>query len=63
MRFFDPGGAGEMLRRALVIAGDQTCANAQSVESSHGLRCVRPQRVTEREQTNKCVVARNDDDR
>src|SRR5262249_61011605 len=63
MDFFDACGAGEIERRLLVIAGDQTCADAKRMKPANRLRRVGPERVAERKQSEQFAVTRDRDDR
>src|SRR5262249_57669290 len=63
MDFLDACGAGEIERRLLVIAGDQTCADAKRMKPANRLRRVGPERVAERKQSEQFAVTRDRDDR
>ena len=63
MHIFNTGCTGEILCRLLVITGNQACVNAKGVQASHCFSGVGPQRIAERQQTDKCSVACHGDHR
>src|SRR5439155_7919003 len=63
MHLLDPGKTREVAGRPLVVAGDQTRANAELVKAAHRIRRVGAQCVAQREQTQERAVPRNADHR